>query len=181
MMPTPHDPLNNREILVSMEILKDRINTKLIQFNLNLIKLYFSQHRLLMQKTNIIQNLRQIAKEFKHKFFPPIFRCFKFFLVILSIAISQHTNAELNGEIKHNFINSARKSCYDVQRQASGNINIPNKTLKQYCQCYAEYISNMLNNQLVIEMENGNIPMNPSLPNLAGAYCKKNYENYKSF
>ena len=100
------------------------------------------------------------------------------FLLMLVITVS---NAQLSPKYKNNFTEGVRQSCYKTQRGGSVNVQVSDITLKQYCQCSAEYIANILNDKLVQDIENGNIQMNPAWGQLAQVYCQKNYANYKPF
>jgi hypothetical protein len=100
--------------------------------------------------------------------------------ISLIVFLSFSTNAQLQ-KYKSSFIDSTRNACYKTQRGGSVNASISDTVLKQYCQCTAEYIANMLNDQLVIEIEKGNVQINSSWGQLAASYCQKNFSNYKTF
>jgi hypothetical protein len=102
----------------------------------------------------------------------------KKFATTLLLFLSLSANAQLQ-KYRSNFIDTTRNACYKTQRGGSVNVNISDTVLKQYCHCSAEYIANILNDQLAMDIEKGYVQMNPSWGQLAQAYCQKNYSNYK--
>lgn len=103
------------------------------------------------------------------------------YIFVLALSLSQFAHSELTGSLRDSFVRTARNTCFANQRQAGVNSSISDTTLKQYCQCNSEYLANILNNQLAIEIENGNVPISPSWINLAATYCQKQFSNYKPF
>jgi hypothetical protein len=104
----------------------------------------------------------------------------KKYLIFLtwSIFFSPFVHAELKGEIRDNFLSSCREACYESQRANSVNKSFSNKDLKQYCNCYCTYMSNAMNNDLVLSIERGEQQIPPNLPEMSSGFCQKNFKKY---
>lgn len=87
-------------------------------------------------------------------------------------------NAVMTGEMRQVFIQSAYASCYENQRAASVNQGISNKSLQQYCKCFVTYLADSINNQLAIEITEGNVKLSTSLVEIATNYCLKHYSEF---
>lgn len=102
----------------------------------------------------------------------------KFLFFSLVILFSTNSFAQLSGKAKSNFIDAYIQSCYNSQRSASVNKPIDDKTIYQYCKCSANYISDLMNNDLLKSIERGEQKMNPNIIQLAASYCTNNYSKY---
>jgi len=97
---------------------------------------------------------------------------------IVSLFIQITSFAQLVGNERNGFISSSSNACYRTQRQGSPNVNISDNTLHQYCNCAANYVADILNHQLAIDIENGVQKMNPLWGQMAQKYCQINYSKY---
>lgn len=99
------------------------------------------------------------------------------FLVLL---FSIDASAKLEGEFRKEFIDSTTISCYQNQRAAAENKAMSNKALNQYCHCYASYIADIPNSQMIYELQRGERRLSDfdSTIQLAAIYCTKNYRKY---
>ena len=95
------------------------------------------------------------------------------YIAILSI-LSINANAQLTGAIRNNFLDAQVKSCFKSQRSASVNTGIEDKVLIRYCNCTGKYVADILNNQFLIEIENGTRKIEGNIIELSGRYCKNN-------
>jgi hypothetical protein len=84
----------------------------------------------------------------------------------------------MTGKIKENFMGSFTQSCFKTQKSASINKGVEDKALYQYCKCNADYISNLMNNQLAKSIEDGEQQFNASLLQMASNYCMHNFSKY---
>lgn len=99
-------------------------------------------------------------------------------LIAFQLAATPAADAQLTGAIRHNAIEVMQKSCFATQRQGSPNVNLSDATLKQYCQCSAIYLADLLNEPLVRDIEAGKVKPNPIWNQMAAEYCRKNYQKY---
>ena len=89
-------------------------------------------------------------------------------------------SAQLTGSVRTNFVTSYLKNCFETQRAGSPNAKVLDSTLKQYCNCLATNVADSTNNQIVSEIEQGNVKMSAlaSASAIAEKYCTKNYAKY---
>ena len=102
----------------------------------------------------------------------------KFLFFSLVILFYTNSFAQLSGKEKSNFIDAYIQSCYNSQRSTRINKTIDDKTIYQYCKCGANYISDLMNNDLLKSIERGEQKMNPNFNQLAANYCTNNYKKY---
>lgn len=98
--------------------------------------------------------------------------------IICLFFITVNSNAAMTGEFRQVFLQSAYKGCYETQRAASVNQDYSNKSIQQYCKCTTTYLADLLNNQLAIEIIEGNVKLPMSLVEIASNYCVKNYSKF---
>ena len=93
----------------------------------------------------------------------------------LALLLVSHANAQLTGNMRQQFLEGSVKTCYKTQRAGTINQGISDNVLMKYCKCSMTYLADMLNNYLLLDIDNGNLKLNPYWLQLAHAYCSKNY------
>ena len=90
--------------------------------------------------------------------------------------IANNSYAQLTGQIRKDFVDSALQSCYDNQRSSKINAKINDKLIYDYCKCIAIYSANVYTNQIIKDVESGKRAMGgiSEIANAAGNYCAKN-------
>jgi len=75
------------------------------------------------------------------------------------------------------FIKGAAESCYKTQRNNPVNDIATDTQLKKYCSCFATYLADIPNQQLLRDVGNGDVPISAlsGTMQLASTYCTKNY------
>ncbi len=102
-------------------------------------------------------------------------------IIIASVSALTGTNAsaQLTGGIRSSFIDKFNKSCLSNQRAASVNSNIPEAVIVKYCNCVGLYVADSTTNELMLDIEKGNIQISAINPTsqLAAQYCAKKITN----
>ena len=101
-----------------------------------------------------------------------------FFLIPLFFVTSSF--AGLKGQEREKFIQSVYKPCFKNQRSNPINKNINDKSIGQYCSCYAAYMSDMPNTDIYYQIEKGEVQIS-ALSNTiqtAANYCVNNLSKY---
>ena len=99
-------------------------------------------------------------------------------ITLASLTIALPALAQLNGKVRIDVVNGYKKTCFETQRQGSPNQFSSDIILKKYCSCAAEYFADLLNEPLLMDINAGNVKLNPEWNNLAAQYCRKNYDKY---
>lgn len=105
-------------------------------------------------------------------------RAFNFlFFLIFASSIAE---AKLEGNFRKEFVTETKKSCYANQRQADENKSLTNKQIGQFCQCYALYLADLPNTDVIYGLAMGTRRLSDlsSSIELAFQYCIKNYHKY---
>lgn len=101
-------------------------------------------------------------------------------VIILNLSLFnfEEPSAELIGKPRMEFVESASSSCLKNQKNASVNRGVPVDVLRSYCNCYAIYMADMLNNDLLMSIARGENKLDPNLITLATNYCTNHYGEY---
>jgi hypothetical protein len=105
----------------------------------------------------------------------------KFFISTLALicaTISFSAFAQLNGDIRRNWIGHYYDSCYKSQKLDPANAAMPAAMLSQYCVCAGEQTAQALNNDLVADVESGKIKLPDGLIQEAGKYCLTGFRKF---
>jgi len=81
-----------------------------------------------------------------------------------AIGLAQINNPEV---FKKSYIDS----CYKTQRAASVNKNMTNGEVSRFCGCMADYLSEIWNDQYLLDMHRGLQKIDMNAVNHAGRYC----------
>jgi len=97
------------------------------------------------------------------------------YIFLMLVLIANNSYAQLTGEIRRNFVDSALQSCYNNQRSSKINAKISDQLIYDYCKCIAIYSANVYTNQLIKDMESGKRAISgiSEIANSAGNYCGK--------
>jgi len=107
-----------------------------------------------------------------------LFTMRKLFALFAISTLSFCAAAAMTGQPRKNFIDSFTKSCLRTQSDASINSGASSRIIRKYCNCSALYIADLVNNDLVSEIERGNIKFNPQWAEMSANYCRINFEKY---
>ena len=97
--------------------------------------------------------------------------------IIAVIFIAVNSFAQVTGQIRVNLVSSAKQSCFQNQRVIAP-VNIPDRAIKQYCNCAANHMADSLNNNQVAAIESGKMQIPPNMIAIGAEYCKVNINKY---
>ena len=100
----------------------------------------------------------------------------KLYFVLMMIFVA-NSFAQVTGQVRLNLINSAKPSCFQTQRMTAPT-NIPDAAIKQYCNCWANYMADSLNNNQVAAIESGKMQMPQNIIVTGTEYFRANINKY---
>ena len=99
-------------------------------------------------------------------------------LMFISLVWQQPSFAQMTGMIKKNFVQNFQKSCLANQRTNAANAQVSDADLVKYCRCASEYVADLMNNEMVMAIEAGQMKFDIGTIQLAQKYCSVNYDKY---
>lgn len=79
----------------------------------------------------------------------------KYWAAALMAISAFHASAEMTGNVRHNFVSSFSRSCFEHQRSAPANRQVTDSLLREYCACSSEIVARRMSNDEVIRIEAG--------------------------
>lgn len=95
-------------------------------------------------------------------------------LVAASVALAPPAAAQLTGEIRAEYIRTALKACFPIQRAMSANNNIADDRIHKYCQCAAAYFADRVSDDDMRRLGTGELKLSNFEALYMGAsfYCR---------
>ena len=87
--------------------------------------------------------------------------------------------AQLTGEMRAAVLSSGKASCFQNQRSMAPK-NVPDNTLKQYCNCSMTYLVDRTTNEQMIAVYQGKAQMPVQLMSAGTEYCQSNASKYSA-
>lgn len=98
-------------------------------------------------------------------------------IILILFIVNTSCFAQLTGDIRNNFLNASKTSCFKSQRMQTTR-EVPDSTLKKYCACTSTRIADFINNSKLIEIDRGISSLPSNIIGDATEYCRANWKNY---